>query len=338
MKLRSLRALTAAPMLVAAVLSAPALADQLTMKNGDVITGEIEKIEDGELFIEPAYGSEFSVDLAEIASIEADQVFEIELENGDKVEATFAGGADGSQTIVVEGSPMTVAVTEFAEAAEPEEWYDRVSHVDVNVTESSGNTDSRNWLVFADTLVKLGDHRHLAELTFAREKIDGVTTKKQDLFNYNYNWLFSGPWYLGGLLTYERDPIKELDHRYTAGVTLGRDIIDDSDTFLTMSVGAGWSEEEFFGQPKESGGVALWNLRYTQDFRDGDIALFHNHNINYQLYGNENMIFKSNTGVQFDLIDDIYAKVSLRYDYETEPAEGAQNEDTTFAIGIGAEF
>ena len=50
------------------------------------------------------------------------------------------------------------------------------------------------------------------------------------------------------------------------------------------------------------------------------------------------MIFKSNTGVQFDLIDDIYAKVSLRYDYETEPAEGAQNEDTTFAIGIGAEF
>ena len=102
MKLRSLRALTAAPMLVAAVLSAPAMADQLTMKHGDVITGEIEKIEDGELFIEPAYGSEFSVDLAEIASIEADQVFEIELENGDKVEATFAGGADGNQTIAAE--------------------------------------------------------------------------------------------------------------------------------------------------------------------------------------------------------------------------------------------
>jgi hypothetical protein len=34
----------------------------------------------------------------------------------------------------------------------------------------------------------------------------------------------------------------------------------------------------------------------------------------------------------------IYANVSLRYDYETEPAEGAENEDTTFVFGIGAEF
>ena len=338
MKLRSLHALTAVSVLTAVVLSAPAFGDQLKMKNGDVITGEVKKIEDGELFIEPTYGSEFSVELAEISSVEADRAFEIELETGEEIEATFAGGENGAQTVIVDGSPVTVAMTDFAEATEPEDWYDRVSHVDVNITESSGNTDSSNWLLFADTALKLGDHRHLGELTFTREKIDGVYTKKQDLFRYGYNWLFSGPWYLGGLLTYERDPIKELDHRYTTGVTLGRDIFDDSDTFLTMSVGAGWSEEEFFGQPKESGGIALWNLRYTQDFRDGDIGLFHNHNIGYQLYGNENMIFKSTTGVQFDLIEDVYAKISLRYDYETEPAEGAQNEDTTLAIGIGAEF
>jgi putative salt-induced outer membrane protein YdiY len=338
MKLRTLRALTLAPMAAALALSGPALADQLKMKNGDVITGEVKKLEDGKVFIEPAYGSEFSVDLAEVVSIEADQVFEVELENGEKVEATFTGGEAGTQTVVVDGAPLEVAITDLAAATEPEAWYDRVSHVDVNITENSGNTDSRNWLLFADTAVKLGDHRHLGELTVTREKIDGETTKKQDLFNYNYNWLFSGPWYLGGMFTYERDPIKDLDHRYTTGVLLGRDIFDESDRFLTMSVGAGWSEEEFFGQPKDSGATALWNLRYRQDFVDGKFAFFHNHNINYQLYGDENMIFKSNTGLQFDLIKDIYAKISFRYDYETEPAAGAENEDTTLAIGVGAQF
>ena len=85
MKLRSLRALTAVPVLTAVVLSAPAFGDQLKMKNGDVITGEFKKIEDGELFIEPTYGSEFSVDLAEIASVAEDQEFEIELESGEKI-------------------------------------------------------------------------------------------------------------------------------------------------------------------------------------------------------------------------------------------------------------
>jgi putative salt-induced outer membrane protein YdiY len=338
MKMRYLRALSLAPMLAVAALSTPLLADQLKMKNGDVITGEVKKIEDGKVFIEPAYGSEFSVDQAEVASIEADQTFEIELESGEEIDATFASGDDGTQTVVVDGAPRTVPMAEFAAAVEPEAWYDRVSHVDVNITENSGNTDSRNWLVFADTALKLGDHRHLGELTFTREKIDGVYTKKQDLFNYSYNWLFKGPWYLGGMFSYERDPIKDLDHRYTTGVTLGRDIFDDSNTFLTMSVGAGWSEEQFVGQPKDSGATALWNLRYTQDFVDGKFAFFHNHNINYHLYADNNMIFKSNTGVQFDLLADVYAKISFRYDYESEPAEGAQSDDTTLAIGIGAEF
>ena len=54
-------------------------ADQIRMKNGDVITGSVTKIEDDKLFIEPDYADEFSVDLAEVVSIEAEEVFEIEM-------------------------------------------------------------------------------------------------------------------------------------------------------------------------------------------------------------------------------------------------------------------
>ena len=331
----SLRAL---PILAALTFTFPVLADQLKMKNGDVITGEVKKIEDGELFIEPDYGSEFSVDLGEIASVETNQIFEIELESGEKVEAALASDENGTQTMIVDDSPRTVAITDLAEATELEEWYDRVSHVDVNMTESGGNTDSSNWLIFVDTTLKLGDHRHLGELTFRREERNGETTKEQDLFNYEYNWLFNGPWYLGAGFSYERDPIKELDHRYTTGLGIGRDLIDNSDTFLTANIGMGWSEEQFQGLPAESGATVVWNLRYTQELFNGDVDFYHNHSINYQLYADDNMIFKSNTGLQFDLIEDIYAKFSLRYDYETEPAQGAENNDTTLAVGIGAEF
>lgn len=338
MHTRTLRALKLSPVLAAMALSVPAFAGQVVLKNGDVITGAVTKVVDGAVYIDPDYAPEFAVDLAEVVSIEGEKTFEVELESGDQVVGTLGRGADGMATVVVDGTPMEVAIADLTQAVEPEPWYSRTSHVDVNLTENSGNTDSSNWLVFADTQLRLGDHRHLGELTFRREKIDGVTTKKQDLFNYNYNWLFSGPWYLGGMLGYERDPIKELDHRYTAGVTLGRDIFDEAHRFLTMSIGAGWSEEEFVGQPKDSGATALWNLRYTQDLFDNRVAFFHNHSINYHLYGDENMIFKSNTGLQFDVYKNIYAKASFRYDYESEPAEGAESEDTTLAIGIGAEF
>jgi hypothetical protein len=331
------RVILASSLILAFVLPATAIADRLLMQNGDVITGKVSKIEDGKVFIEPSYADEFSVKLAEVVSIEAETVFEVELEDGNTVDAQFAGGADGQQALMIDGAAMSVGMQDLAAAAEPQAWYDRTSHVDVNMTWNDGNTDSKNNLIFADTRVRLGDHRHLAELTLRRDETNGETTKKQDLLSYSYNWLFNEPWYTGATASYERDPIKDLDHRYTLGVILGRDIFSDSRKFLTASIGAGYSEEQF-GGIADSGATGLWNLVYEHDFRDGDLTFFHNQKLNYNFYGDNNAILKTNTGIRFDVISDVYTSISLRYDYETEPVAGAENQDTTLAVGIGATF
>ena len=323
--------------ITAILLPATASAGQLSMKNGDVISGKVTKIEDGKVFVDPDYADEFSVDLAEVVSIQADQVFEVDLEDGSTVKAEFVEGGDGEQTLMVDGREMEVAMADLAGAAEPEPWYERTSHADVNMTWNSGNTDSRNNLVFLDTAIRTGDHRHLGELTIRRDETDGESTKKQDLFKYSYNWLFSGPWYLGATATYERDPIKDLDHRYMLGAIIGRDLIDDSNTFLTASLGVGYTEEKYAGVA-ESGATGLWNLRYEQDLGGGDFSFFHNHSLNYQFFADNNAILKTNTGFRYDILGDVYTTVSLRWDYETEPAPGTENEDSTLAIGIGAKF
>lgn len=319
------------------LMSGFANADQIHMKNGDVITGNVTKIEDGDLYIEPSYADEFAVDLSEVVSVEADRVYEIELKDGEMVDAQFATGADGQQALVIDGNPQSVTLTDLAAASEPEEWYDRTSHVDVNMTWNSGNTDSRNNLIFADTRLKLGDHRHLGEITFRRDETDGTSTKKQDLLKYSYNWLFNDPWFVGATASYERDPIKLLDHRYTVGATVGRDIFNDSRKFLSASLGFGYSEEKTDGLA-DSGATGLWNLIYEHDFVNGDLTFFHNQNLNYQFYGVNNAIFKTNTGFRFDIISDVYTNISLRWDYESDPANDAKNNDTTVVIGVGAKF
>ena len=313
-------------------------ADQLVMKNGDVITGDIGKIENDKVFIKPAYGSEFSVDLAEVVSIDAEKVFEVELEDGREMNAKIAGSAaEGEQTLIVDGAQMAVGTMTISQAAQPEPWYKRTSHIDLNVTRNSGNTDSKSNLLFADTRLRMGDHRHLAELTIARDKTNNDSTKEQDLFRYSYNWLVNDPWYLGATASYERDPIKDLSHRVMVGALLGRDLIKDSRKFLTASIGMGYSDEKLAGV-SDSGATGLWNLIYEHDFRDGSIAFFHNQNLNYQFYGDNNMILKTNTGFRFDIVSDVYASISYRYDYESEPAEGTKDYDSTLAIGIGAAF
>ncbi len=332
------RAARACCLFLLCLLPVVAMGDQLVMKNGDVITGSISKISEGDVYIEPSYADEFAVSLSEVASISADKVFEVEMEDGSEVTAQFAGTSEsGEQVLLVDGSPTSVALGDLAEAEEPEEWYDRVSHVDFNTTVNSGNTDSRNALIFADTRLRLGDHRHLADLTIRRDETDGVRTKKQDLFRYEYNWMFNEPWYTGVTATYERDPIRDLDHRYSIAAIVGRDLLDNAHQFMTFSAGLGYSEEKIAGVA-ESGAVAVWRLIYEHDFLGGDLSFFHNDTITYQLYDVNNTILKTNTGFRYDIIDDVYASVSLRYDYETDPAAGAENEDTTLVIGVGAEF
>jgi len=335
----SRRALQACIMCAVFLWSGLALADQLIMKNGDVITGTISQISDGDVYIEPDYADEFTVSLSEVASMRTEGILELELKDGTELDASF-GGLDesGAQIAVVEGSPpVRVDLGNLEEALEPEEWYDRDSHADINMTINDGNTDSRAMLIFADTRLKLGDHRHLADVTLRRDETDGVKTKKQDLFRYEYNWMFNEPWYTGLTATYERDPIRDLDHRYSIGAIIGRDILDDSHRFLTVSAGFGYSEEKIAGNA-ESGSVALWRLIYEHEFLGGDLEFFHNDTVTYQLYDVNNTILKTNTGFRYDIIDDVYASISLRYDYESDPAADAENSDTTLAIGIGAEF
>lgn len=324
---------------VALLLAAPLSVfadDRLVMKNGDVISGEISEILEDDVWIEPDYADKFSVDLGEVESIHVDQEFEVELADREVVSGQIEVTEAGEQVLVVDGEQRPLSLTDIARAEEPDPYFDWDAHVEFNAAKNGGNTDSYNTLMYANGNMKVGDHRHYGDVTFRREELDGVSTKEQDLFNYGYNWIFADPWFMGGAFTYERDPIRELDHRYTAGLIFGRDIFDTARHFLSISAGVGYSDERIGGM-SESGTVGLWNLRYTQKLWDG-IDLFHNDTVTYQFYGENNTIFKTNTGLHFDLWGDLYANLSLRYDYETEPAAGFSKDDWTLATGVGYDF
>ena len=323
--------------LSAALLPGLAAADQIVMDNGDVINGNIKRIEDDKVYIEPAYADEFSVKLKHVVSITTKEVFDIEIKDDGKMDGQFAGGTEGQQNLIVQGEPVEMSLMQIGKATEPDKYFDHTTHIDLSLTFNGGNTDSKNNMLYADTSIKVGDHRHNADLTFRRDETDNVSTKKQDLFRYSWNWLFNDPWYTGITTSWERDPIKDLDHRYTIGGIIGRDIFNDYRKLLTVNGGLGYSKEKLQLE-SESGATGFWQLKYEHDFRNGDFTIFHNQDFLFQFYGDNNSIFKTNTGFRFDIYKDIYSSVSLRYDYETEPAVGAKNHDTTLAVGLGAKF
>jgi len=326
----------AASALLLSFATAAIAQDRVVMKNGDVITGNVSLIDGDDVYIEPSYADEFAVDLSEVATIELEEAFEVELADESTQDALLTLNDAGEQVLVIDGQERPLTLAEIAEAKEPEKYFDWNALADINATYNDGNTDSRNTVIYGQGDLKVGDHRHYADLTFRNEEQNGVQTQEQTLLNYSYNWFFNDPWFIGAGASYERDPIRELEYRYTVGAVVGRDLIDDANTFLTFSVGAGYSDEEIGGMT-ESGAVGLFNLRYDQSITDW-LDFFHNNNITQQFYGRDNLIIKTNTGLRFDLVGDLYTNISLRYDYESEPAEGRSKDDSTLQVGLGYTF
>jgi putative salt-induced outer membrane protein YdiY len=313
-------------------------ADVLVLKNGDRITGEIKRIWDDEVTIEPEYADEFQVDLPMVEYIESDRDFEVDLDDGTSVMARFAGvDDDGDQIITTDVDGMEVRIADVLELDEPEDYYDWESHVDLSSTINRGNTDSDNSRLRADGMFKHGDHRHRAEVTFFREEQSGIKSQDQERFTYSYNWLFSDPWFLTAALTHERDPIIQLDSRVIASAGIGHDIWNTPQRYLTVQLGAGYQNEDIGGATEESS-VAVWALRFRHDFIGDDLEVFHNHTIRTNLSGRTNTSYRTSTGVSYEITDLLYAAVSLDFDYDTEPVDTAENEDLALMFGLGLEF
>jgi putative salt-induced outer membrane protein YdiY len=320
------------------LFSASANADVIVLKNGDRITGDVKRIWDAELTIEPEYSDEFQVDLDAISHIESTRDFEIEFYDGRSIDAQLGGeNAAGEQVFTSESGSVTAPLADMLELNEPEASFEWDTNVEVSASVNRGNTDSTTAKLRAYSTVKLNDHRHIGDIEYFREKLGIDLNKKRDLFKYSYNYLYTDNWFFTADASVERDPIILLENRTIFSAGVGLDIWDTPRRTLSIKLGAGFQSENL-DSVETDGSVANWGLDYRQDFFSDDVGLFHRQSIVVNLSGRENTSYKTTTGFGYDITDLFSATVSLDYNYETSPAEGAENADIAFLLGLAAEF
>ena len=318
--------------------SAIASADVLVLKNGDRITGDVKRIWDAEVTIEPEYSDEFQVDLDAISHIESTREFEVEFSDGRSIDAQLGGeNAAGEQVFTSQSGSVAAPLADMLELNEPEAAFEWDTNVEVSASVNRGNTDSTTGKVRAYSTVRINDHRHIGDIEYFREKLGDDFIKQRDLFKYSYNYLFTDNWFFTADASVERDPIIKLDNRTIFSTGVGLDIWDTPRRSLSIKLGAGFQSEDL-DSVETDGSVANWDLDYRQDFFSEDVGVFHRQSIVANLSGRENTSYKTTTGFGYEISDLLSATVSLDYNYETNPADGVENADMAFLLGLAAEF
>ena len=136
--------------------------------------------------------------------------------------------------------------------------------------------------------------------------------------------------------------MKGLDYRYNIVPAAGYNYWDDAGRTMGFQLGAGYQAEEIIDAigvtTDGDGAVAAFLLRFRYDFNKPDMELYLNNTTTGAFYGRDNVVTQFNAGTRYEITDLLYLNFEFLVDYESEPVEGAKNEDISVLFGFGLEF
>ena len=309
-------------------------ADVVFLENGDRISGTIKEIWGDILIIEPEYSDPIELDRAIVTGIESDRELAIELDGSKETPYLMSRSLkEGRVVLDAEDTKFDVALDSIKRAEEIKD-FDWDIKFDLGSTFSRGNTESQTTNLQWDGNLIIKDHRIKSDLFISREEVAGEKTKAKDRVNLGYNYFFIDQWFLAVNLAAERDPISLLNSRYSLSPAIGYDFLDDPNRFLHVQLGAGYSSERSNNLTSTSTTID-WKLNFYWELLNGDLQFFHDQNLLKNLEGRKNLVFYSQTGFRYEINEDIYLNFQANYDYDSQPAGNAKEEDLTFIIGAG---
>ncbi len=321
------------------LLPGAAIADQLLMKNGDIITGTVTRIADDKVYIDPSYADEYAVDLAEVISIEAEKIYEVELADGRKLEAQFAGATDGEQTLNVDGTAMSIGMLELAAATEPgqelvvDPWDGSGELGFVNTT---GNTETVA-MNFKLNFVRTGKRwRHRFSGTALNTSEDGIEDNERYTAEVQSDRKLGEKSWLFGAFRWDSDKFGSYDPQMSLTAGYGYQLMKSERHELKGEIGAGYRElTETFTDFSSSEAIARFLL-------DDWWQVFGNTKWTNRLLvetGSSNTFTQFNSGLAVSMTDVFAVKLGFEIRNNTKiPPGDSEHTDTITSVNLVYNF
>jgi putative salt-induced outer membrane protein YdiY len=335
--------------IVALLAATPALADQVKLKNGDVLTGTIASIDGGKLVLKTAAAGDLTIDLAQVDSFATDNPAKVEVKKGEAtevVEGKVAMASGGNISVQAAGGAQTVALASVASINKPPfkaEWSGSI----VGSTEfSRGNTYSESTSVDFNAIRRgLNDRVTLTGWYRASRNKDATTgvtstTQRQSGGGAKYDYFLSKKVYAFAMAGAEQDAIAKIQLRYTAGAGAGWQVIEEADAKFNVEAGINYLVEEYTdNQPNSSGAAARLAYHYDRIIFKKYETSFFNDASAYKILNNSNdYLCHFKAGFREKLTESFFAQEWVDFTWDSTPAAGAKREDVIYFLGIGWTF
>ncbi|HKR11704.1 MAG TPA: DUF481 domain-containing protein [Pyrinomonadaceae bacterium] len=245
------------------LLSGRAYADQITLKNGDRVSGKIVKTDGGKLIVNTDLLGNVSIDLAAVSNITTDQPLYVTLADGRTVSGVLIASGDRAEVKPANANALSMdrsAIRVIRSEAEYVAYQDSLEPgllegwsggADVGFALTSGNSDTTNLAIgLGATRETTNDKTTIyAASVYSRDSTDGDsrTTANTVRGGVRYDRDINRKWFGYGFTDLEHNGLQDLTLRFVLGGGLGYHLIRNERTELDLLGGLAWNREYFRG-------------------------------------------------------------------------------------------
>ena len=331
-----------------AMLTIPSLlhaekADIVTLRNGDMITGEIKKLDRGMLEYSTDDMGTIYIEWDKIIHISSLDSFEIELSTGERFFGSISNASDDGKLLVSSAKARGVLNMGSIIRVVPLEatFLDRLKgKIDLGFSYKKANRSTQLNLGGDLSYRTMKYMRTLNFQYYLDDRADVERTSRNNI-SLDINRFLGKRWFLKGSIQYEMNDEMALDSRYILGFSGGRYLIQSNRMLLSADVGAQGTREVFIGSDE-----AEFNL---EALVMGDLSIFKYDNPktdistkleilpNLTNWGRYRINF--NIDLSYEVYNDLFLGLTFFDNYDNEPpVEGTEKNDLGVTTSIGYSF
>lgn len=336
-------------LIIVVAFATSARADQITLKNGDRLTGAIVKSDGKTIVFKSDLVGDVTVAVDTVTNITSDKPVYVTLADGRTIAGVVttkdsqAEIKSSSGSVVVERSAIALIRSEAEqkvyESTLNPGWLEQWSGgADIGVALTRGNSNTTNFgLGMAIARETLRDKTSLyAASVYNREKTNGIsrTTANTFRFGARYDRNFARKWFGYGFTDLEHNGLQDLNLRWVLGGGLGYHAIKNERTQLDLLGGLDMNREYFDGDNNDRTSLEA-QLGQTLDHHFTPRV-----SLKEQLFFFPNLSEGGEYRVNFDaaLVMDISRRlawqVTLSDRYLSDPPGGAKQNDLLLTTGL----
>jgi len=311
--------------------------DEILLKNGSRLIGEVVDARDGKVTIKTDFAGELRVALDQIVSVNTEDPMVVLLEDESVVEGKSLAIQEEEVVLAGTGQPYPLAQLSVVN---PQPWelgegYRWKGVVSAALVRERGNTDTDEWDYKLNSVWRSTQDRYTLNAVGELDETDGTKTADNWQVTGKYDYFLADPNYVGLLGFVQKDKFQDLDLRYLIGPYFGRQFYDKPVFSFSGEFGFSYVVEEFNVAEDDEYAASNWTMNASSNYLGGDSSLYFDQLGVWNLEDTSDVIVNTTFGLSFPLFMHFEAAAEVLFEYDSGSVDNVDDLDQTYRFRVG---